>query len=136
MLAASALSTLTFGCSKQPTEPKRDPDTTQPLPGNPKGTFYDDAMVAPVVPDASLAAADAEIRPLPGNPKGTLYDAGVGVKPSPPDASLRPLPRDAAVVPPPRDAAIRRTPPDGPPLKSNPKGSLYDKGHDKNDQGL
>ncbi len=111
LLAASALSTLTFGCSKD--TPKQEPES-RPLPGNPKGTFYDAAVAPPPEPDAA-----PRVIPPPGNPKGTLYDAGAA--PSALDAGVP----DAA----PSDARVRR--PDKAPLNSNPKGSFYDKGLDK-----
>lgn len=147
LLAASALSTLTF-CGKDKPQPEQN------LPGNPKGTFYDAGVV----------------ERYPANPKGTFYDAGM--VPSVPvderdaatpprdatDAAVRPrdaastppgdattdaaVPRDAAIaVPgdaavsprdaagPPRDAAVRRVPRDArSELYTNPKGSFYDKG--------
>jgi len=78
LLAASALSTLTF-C-------KQEPEKSKPLPGNPKGTFYDAAMASP---------PDAEVLPLPGNPKGTFYDAGIA-----------PVASDAAA--PSKDAATKQ----------------------------
>ena len=116
LLAASALSTLTFGCSKD--RPKQEPES-QPLPGNPKGTFYDAAIAPPPPPEPVDAAA--RVIPPPGNPKGTFYDAGA----TPPalDAGVP----DAAPV----DARVRRRAPPQAPLNSNPKGSFYDKGLDK-----
>lgn len=113
LLAASALSTLTF-C-----KPEKPLPEVLPLPGNPKGTMYDAAMIAP--------PPDAEVLPLPGNPKGTMYDAGIA--PMKPDAAASvdapAAPRDAPTAP--RDG--RR------PLPGNPKGSFYDTGK-PNDPGL
>lgn len=117
LLAASALSTLTF-CKKG------DEPVTQPLPGNPKGTFYDAAVVPPPPPDA-------EVREFPANPKGTFYDAGL--EPLALDATVVAAdagraPADAARTP--ADAAKKPTPPQDReplPLPGNPKGSYYDK---------
>jgi hypothetical protein len=103
LLAASALSTLTFGCSKA--------TPNEPPPGNPKGTFYD-ANIAPPVLDATPVAVDAPREAAP-------EDAAM-----PADAA-RDAPRDAAVR---RDAgAAVRAPV---PIYANTKGSTYDKGQD------
>ena len=101
LLAASALSS-TLACKDE-----------KPLPGNPKGVFYEDAA------------------PLPGNPKGTFYDADVAIPPPIVDAAVPDAPVDAARAP--RDAAAPRDAGRAPrdarsELYTNPKGSFYDKG--------
>jgi hypothetical protein len=97
LLAASALSTLAFGCTKD--KPSDKPEITgEPLPGNPKGSLYDaNVMEPPPLVDAATAvapvvrdAADAEVPPprdaglqikpgptIRGNPKGSRYDKGL-----------------------------------------------------------
>ncbi len=135
LLAASALSTLGFGCTNDKPVQKTGEGTTQPLPGNPKGTFYDDAMVVPPRPDpVAVDAAPRSSRDAarddaglprdapndPGLPRDAPNDAGL-----PRDADVAPrdaAPADAA-LPRPRDAAVR-------PLPGNPKGSRYDAGND------
>lgn len=111
LLAASALSTLTFGCAKDKPVGKTDEGTSEPLPGNPKGTFYDANLATPdPVPPSADAATPRDAAPAPP-------DAGV-------DAALdgpRDAPRDAAAVP--------RRPPDAR-IYANPKGAHYDKGQD------
>lgn len=107
LLAASALSTLTF-CKKS--------DETQPLPGNPKGTFYDAAAVPPPPPPDV-------VEEYPANPKGAFYDAGLAPPALDAAAVDAAPPKDAVVAP--KDAARKRVPP-RPPLNSNPKGSFYD----------
>lgn len=95
LLAASALSTLAFGCTKD--KPGDKPEITgEPLPGNPKGSIYDAGLeplqppdasvgVQPVAPDAAVVAppprdAGLQIKVEPmirGNPKGSRYDKGL-----------------------------------------------------------
>ncbi len=138
LLAASALSTLAFGCTKDKAGGVTDHGTAEPLPGNPKGTFYDDAMVTPPLPDPVAVDAatrdapsrDAAVRPPSDAPNdaGTPRDAAVrppsdAPNDAPRDAPPRDaaVPRDAAAIS--RDAAVR-------PLPGNPKGSRYDAGTD------
>ncbi len=74
------------------------------LPGNPKGSFYDDAAIAP----------------LPGNPKGSFYADEAGPPPvvTPIDAGA--AAKDAGK----HDASVATTPTVRP-LPGNPKGSFY-----------
>lgn len=80
------------------------------LPGNPKGSFYDDAAIAP-----------------PGNPKGSFYADGAGPLPVMADAAPTVTPiadagttKDAGRP----DASVGVTLPIRP-LPGNPKGSFY-----------
>ncbi len=92
LLATCALSTgsIVLACRREeplPGNPKGshyDEDSYAPLPGNPKGSHYDDNAIVPEVPDASTQAGpprllhpDAAPIPLPGNPKGSHYDRGM-----------------------------------------------------------
>jgi hypothetical protein len=73
------------------------------LPGNPKGSFYDDAAIAP----------------LPGNPKGSFYAEDAGPLPVVADAAQAATPTDAG-----KDAGAAVAPTVRP-LPGNPKGSFY-----------
>lgn len=106
LLAASALSTLTFGCAK---------DKAEPPPGNPKGVHYDAALVTPTIADAAPGDAGS----APSDAGSSLDAPGDAAPDGPRDAGT---PRDA-----PKDAA--RRPPDAR-IYANPKGSTYDKGQD------
>jgi len=88
---------------------------SEPLPGNPKGSGYDDG--APTNP------------PPPGNPKGSHY-----VEPEP---SASAAPTTSASAPASASAPPTATPPPSTPqpvgkpkptMPANPKGSLYDPG--------
>jgi len=120
LLAASALSTLTFGCAK---------DKAEPPPGNPKGVHYDAALVTPPIADAAPGDAGS----APGDAGSAPVDAGsapgdAGSSPNAPSDAAPDGPRDAGA---PRDAPkdAARRPPDAR-IYANPKGSTYDKGQD------
>ncbi len=77
----------------------------QPLPGNPKGSHYDETSAQ----DAGTPKAE----PLPGNPKGSSYDEGLA-----PSAKAAPIPPPSVVA----TTTQKIRPP------ANPKGSHYDAG--------
>jgi len=105
LLVSTALSTATFALATASSACHKE----RPLPGNPKGSTYD----------------DQSNNVMPANPKGSTYDEHVSPPPSL-DASTDAASTTASSAPPPppqKDAGpvIR-------PLPGNPKGSHYDKG--------
>lgn len=108
MLVSTALSTATFALATASAACHKE----RPLPGNPKGSTYDDQNNNNV---------------MPANPKGSTYDDRVAPPPSldagADSASTTTTASSAPPPPPQKDAGpvIR-------PLPGNPKGSHYDKG--------
>jgi hypothetical protein len=113
LLATTALSTAALlGACKKDISPVHDSpsDTgktteTLPLPGNPKGSTYDEGLTPtpgpdPVTADAAGTRTSTDAAPtppppptattrpepirMPGNPKGSHYDAGLRPKKSTP----------------------------------------------------
>lgn len=86
----------------------------EPLPGNPKGSGYDDGAPTNIPP--------------PGNPKGSHY---VDPDPSASAAPSAPASASAAPTAPPPPSSPPTTSKPHPVMPANPKGSFYDPGlHD------
>lgn len=100
LLAATALvcGPLELACHQQP----------DPLPGNPKGSVYDNRAV--VIPDAATSAGSAAVDAAGGDDGSTVEPPA-----SSDGGAIQTLKADPSAARPPK-----------PYVRSNPKGSLYD----------